>query len=121
MTAQWTTLVVDANDPESLASFWANALRWDQHATDPTDGSVVVGDPERRLPILLFLSTRETKSLKNRLHLDVNPIGCNQQEELDRLVRLGAREVDIGQRDAAWVVLADPEGNEFFLLHKRLG
>jgi hypothetical protein len=120
MTARWTTLVIDAHDPESLASFWAAVLSWDQHQTDPTDGSVVVADPDRQLPILLFLPTQEAKSRKNRVHLDVNPVGCDQQQELARLVGLGAREVDIGQRNVAWVVLADPEGNEFCLLHRRL-
>src|SRR6266550_3194278 len=119
VAAQWTTLVIDAQVPESLASFWAAALRWDRHPTDPTDGSVVVADPDRRLPILLFLPTQETKARKNRVHLDVNPMGCDQQEELERLVGLGAREVDIGQRNTAWVVLADPEGNEFCLLQRR--
>jgi hypothetical protein len=84
VAAQWTTLVVDALDPESLARFWANALRWDQHATDPTDGSVVVADPDHRHPILLFLPTQETKSQKNRVHLDLNPIGCDQDEERER-------------------------------------
>ena len=120
MTAQWTTLVFDAHDPESLAAFWAAVLRWDREAPDPTDGSVVVADPDRRLPILLFLATQETKSRKNRVHLDVNPIGCDQHEELTRLVGLGAHEVDIGQEDTAWVVLSDPEGNEFCLLQRRL-
>jgi hypothetical protein len=120
VTAQWTTLVIDAHDPESLASFWAAVLRWDQHPTDPTDGSVIVADPAHRLPILIFLPTQETKSQKNRVHLDVNPIGCEHQEELERLVALGAREVDIGQRNTAWVVLADPEENEFCLLQRRL-
>jgi hypothetical protein len=118
MAARWTTLVIDAQDHESLASFWASVLRWDQHATDPSDGSVVVADPDRRLPILLFLPTPEAKSQKNRVHLDVNPIGCDQQRELERLIGLGAREVDIGQQATAWVVLADPEGNEFCLLQK---
>ena len=120
MTARWTTLVIDAHDPESLASFWAAALHWDRHDRDPTDGSVVVGDPDRRLPILLFLPAQEAKSGKNRVHVDVNPVGCDQQEELARLVGLGAREVDIGQRNTAWIVLADPEGNEFCLLRRRL-
>jgi len=81
---------------------------------------VVVADPDRQLPILLFLPTQETKARKNQLHLDVNPIGCDQQQELKRLIGLGAREVDIGQRDTTWVVLADPEGNEFCLLQRRV-
>jgi hypothetical protein len=58
--------------------------------------------------------------VKNRLHLDLNPSGCNQPEELKRLLSLGARRRDIGQgSDVSWVVLQDPEGNEFCLLRTR--
>ena len=62
----------------------------------------------------------EPKTIKNRLHIDVNPAGCDQAEELQRLQALGARQVDVGQRDAPWIVLADPEGNEFCLLRRRV-
>jgi phospholipase/lecithinase/hemolysin len=59
----------------------------------------------------------ESKTLKNRLHIDVNATGTDQQHELERLLALGARRVDVGQTpDVSWIVLADPEGNEFCLL-----
>jgi hypothetical protein len=54
--------------------------------------------------------------VKNRIHLDVTPAGADQAEELERLLALGARRVDIGQGETPWVILADPEGNEFCLL-----
>jgi len=55
------------------------------------------------------------KPARNRLHLDVKPVNRGQQAELDRLLALGARQVDVGQGDQSWYVLADPEGNEFCL------
>jgi hypothetical protein len=57
--------------------------------------------------------------VKNRLHLDLRPIGCDQRDELERLLECGARRADVGQGDETWIVLADPEGNEFCLLRGR--
>jgi hypothetical protein len=71
-------------------------------------------------PLLVFVPVPEAKTVKNRVHLDVNPSGCDQAEELERLLALGARRVDVGQGDQPWVVLADPEGNEFCLLARRV-
>ena len=60
------------------------------------------------------------KTWKNRLHLDIAPsVGGDQQAEVDRLVSLGATHLDIGQGDVSWVVLADPDGNEFCVLTPR--
>jgi len=70
--------------------------------------------------VLLVIEVPEQKTVKNRVHLDVNPVGADQEEELQRLLALGARPVDIGQGETTWVVLADPEGNEFCLLRRRL-
>ncbi len=71
------------------------------------------------MPIIGATATREPerKAVKNRLHLDLRAEGLAMPAELRRLLGLGARRVDVGQGpDASWVVLADPEGNEFFLL-----
>jgi Glyoxalase-like domain len=61
----------------------------------------------------------EGKTVKNRVHLDVNPTGREQDEEVRRLLDLGARDADVGQGDQSWVVLADSEGNEFCVLADR--
>ena len=73
-------------------------------------------------PGLLFLRVPEDKAVKNRLHLDLRPQdGSDQAAELERLLAMGARRVDVGQgSDVTWVVLADPEGNEFCLLRSTL-
>jgi hypothetical protein len=68
----------------------------------------------------MFVTVPEAKTVKNRIHLDVSPAGCDQDEELARLLALGARPVDVGQGDSPWFVLADPEGNEFCLLRRRV-
>lgn len=111
-------IVVDSLDPPALARFWANALGWrltyedeQESVLEPPEGS-----PEENVaPDLLFGSNNDAKVAKNRLHLDLRPL--DQQAEVDRLVALGATRVDIGQPPTvSWVVLADPEGNEFCVL-----
>jgi hypothetical protein len=72
-----------------------------------------------RGPGLVFVTVPETKTLKNRLHIDLAPATDDQEAEVRRLESLGARRMDIGQGDARWVVLADPEGNEFCVLTPR--
>jgi len=68
---------------------------------------------------LTFVKVPEPKTVKNRVHLDLRPFRCDQDEEVARLLALGATHVDIGQGDVPWVVLADPEGNEFCVLRRR--
>jgi hypothetical protein len=70
--------------------------------------------------MIVFAPVPEAKTVKNRVHLDVNPSGVDQYVELERLLALGATRVDVGQADdVPWIVLADPEGNEFCLLGRR--
>lgn len=114
MSVKLGTVVIDCAEPEHLARFWCDVLEWDVVDSDD-DGSVEIGARDQRHFTLLFEPVTETKSIKNRLHLDLNPRG-DQASELDRLLGLGARHVDIGQGDQSWYVLADPEGNEFCLL-----
>ena len=113
-----TEVIIDAADPAGLASFWVDVLGWT--VTEADDTGVEIGGPEGGVKIV-FVPVEEPKAGKNRVHLDVNPIGCEQPQELARLLSLGAMEVDVGQGDQTWVVLADPEGNEFCLLRTRVG
>ena len=72
---------------------------------------VVIAKDGNSFPGLIFVPVPEGKTSKNRLHIDLNPE--NQEAEVERLTGLGARRIDIGQGDVTWVVMADPEGNEF--------
>jgi hypothetical protein len=110
-------VAVDCHDPGPLATFWAEALGWrvtyetdDEWVIEPAKGSRQDGV----VPDLIFLRVPDEKAVKNRLHLDLRP--AERDAEVERLVGLGARRVDIGQGEQTWVVLADPEGNEFCVL-----
>jgi hypothetical protein len=119
MGSRFTELVVDAASPEQLAEFWMAVLRW--RTTGRYQGAVEIADPAGGGPSLTFVPVPDVKRTKNRLHIDVNPVGCDQEQEVERLIGLGARRVDVGQgHDKSWIVLADPEGNEFCVLSARL-
>jgi predicted enzyme related to lactoylglutathione lyase len=117
MTLHINTLTIDCHDPHEQARFWSQALSWEL-ILDPDGDPMIVPTPDpNALPgafPILFLGAPGTKERKNRLHLDLAP--DDQVAEVERLERLGATKVDIGQNDVSWVVMADPEGNEFCVL-----
>ena len=115
MTLRWHSVVIDCHDKARVARFWTAALGLPLQGPDD-DGDVWL-EPRGGGPDLLFLEVPDPKTVKNRLHLDLIP--DDQAREVARLESLGARRVDIGQGDAAWVVMADPEGNEFCVLTPR--
>jgi catechol 2,3-dioxygenase-like lactoylglutathione lyase family enzyme len=117
MAARLTEIVVDSADPEPLAAFWCEVLGWE--VVDRDEGDVEIGGSSGG-PTLLFQLVADRKQVKNRIHLDVNPTDRDQAAEVERIVALGARRIDIGQGDVRWVVLADPEGNEFCVLGTRV-
>lgn len=112
MTLRFTEVCIDAADIHALGQWWAGVLGWPAETTD--DGDVVLRAPAAQGPDWLFLAVPDDKVVKNRIHFDFTP--DDQQAEVDRLIALGARHVDIGQGDESWVVLPDPEGNEFCVL-----
>jgi len=116
MTSRLVALCFDANDPARLASFWAAALRWDID-DESNDEIALVPTDDTRFRIE-FPSVPERKAGPNRLHLDLTTTSIDDQDEtVARLVELGARHIDVGQRpDEGHVVLADPEGNEFCVI-----
>ena len=121
MGSVFRELVIDCEDPERIAGFWSEVLGWP--LTKEEQGFCWLsstGDFMSPEPLLIFVPVPEAKTVKNRLHIDVNPTGSDQPEELERLLALGARPVDVGQGEVPWVVLADPEGNEFCLLKRRV-
>lgn len=115
MPSRWYTVVVDCADPARVAEFWAAVLDYKVIYSAPDE--VVIGRDEHTYPELAFAPVPESKTVKNRLHIDLNP--DDQAAEVERLLALGATRVDIGQGDVSWVVLADPEGNEFCVLRAR--
>lgn len=112
-------IIVDCNDPRLVAEFWGATLGWKVQDDDGVLWMSASGAPFPDL-LLVFIAVPEQKALKNRIHLDVSPTGCDRDEEVARLVALGARPVDVGQGEQSWVVLADPEGNEFCVLGRRV-
>ncbi|MER5824058.1 VOC family protein [Streptomyces mirabilis] len=115
MTLEWQNVIVHSADPEALGQWWAEALGWVVvHSSDVE--FAIRPEPERR-PGLEFVRLDESKKAKSRLHLDFVP--DDQDAEVARLEAHGAQRVDIGQGDQSWVVMADPEGNEFCVLRQR--
>ncbi|MEU2895881.1 VOC family protein [Streptomyces sp. NPDC001273] len=124
MTSRFTELAVDCRDPEGLAAFWCEVL--DFEVIDRSESKVEIGSwvptveevrARQMPPTLLFIRVPEDKTVKNRLHLDVSPIDRSTEDEVTRLLALGATRTDVGQGpDRSWVVMADPEGNEFCVL-----
>ena len=117
MPCTFTELSIDAADPRRIADWWAEVLGYT--VLDATDDGVEIGAANGALPTLVFVKVPEAKRVKNRLHIDLNAsAGSTQEEELQRLLELGAKQVDVGQKGVSWHVLADLEGNEFCLLRR---
>ncbi|MGC5016283.1 VOC family protein [Streptosporangium sp. DT93] len=111
-------VVVDCADPRAMARFWDEAMDWTLNEVD--DDHAVLRSAKGVGPYLDFVRTPGTKTVKNRIHLDLRPYpGDDLAEEVARLRTLGAVDVDLGQGDVPWTVLADPEGNEFCVLTPR--
>ena len=126
MTSKFTELAIDCADPGGLARFWCAVLDYEVQGED--DGVVTIGSPKVPEgknrpgpvpPVLTFAHVPEGKTVKNRVHLDVNPTDGEQDEEIARLVGLGATVVNDNRPEFSWVTLTDPEGNEFDVLAGR--
>ncbi len=120
MTLEWEQVIIDSLNPQALGAWWAQALGWVVVNDDPEEFEIRPA-PDT-MPGLLFGTAAERKTQKNRLHLDFRPV--DQAAEVARLLALGARRADVGQGASGpggvpWVVLADPEGNEFCVLGPR--
>lgn len=111
----WEQTVIDAYDPVALGRWWAEALGW--VIVNDTVEDFEIHESSDRVPGIIFEDVGETKQQKNRVHLDFQT--TDQEAEVQRLLRLGASRVDVGQGNVSWVVLADPEGNEFCVLAAR--
>lgn len=129
MSVRWYSVVVDCHDVKAQSRWWAGVLGW--QIVYEADDEVVIAPAfaldlgrdvprEQQGPGLIFVPVPESKAVKNRLHIDLAPAPDDDRDaEVRRLESLGARRIDIGQGDVTWVVLADPEGNEFCVLSPR--
>lgn len=115
MGLKMSHVCIDCKDAHAVASFWKDLLGY-KLIDESEDGEVeiVLESPNEDDTDLLFVEVPEGKTLKNRIHFDLRPV--DQAAEVERAKSLGATEVDIGQGDQTWVVLADVEGNEFCIL-----
>jgi hypothetical protein len=120
MSSRILAIDIDCHDAESLAGFWREALGY-RSTNRWTDAKgleyLEIGGPEGE-PIVLFQPVGEDKVVKNRLHLDLVPTEGSQAGEVRRLIGLGAKQLS-DEPEFPWVVLADPEGNEFCVLPPR--
>jgi predicted enzyme related to lactoylglutathione lyase len=123
MSSRISHVSVDARDAYAQSLFWAQVLNWHEDPDDPNlpeheECLILSPDGGERL---LFINVPEDKTVKNRLHLDLRPVDGTRDEEVARLLALGATEhADLRRPDGGgWVTLADPEGNEFCILTAR--
>jgi predicted enzyme related to lactoylglutathione lyase len=120
MTARISHTTIDARDAYAQSVFWGKVLGFAEDADDPNEpghAECMIFSPDRTQK-LLFIEVPEAKQVKNRVHFDLDPVTGGRDEELARLRELGATVVDDRRRPdgTGWVVLADPEGNEFCIL-----
>lgn len=117
MPSKIATITIDAVQPRVVADFWCAVLDW--QVVDEDTGIVSIAPKDNSWPSIDVIAVPAAKAAKNRLHLDLRADGVSTSAELERLLALGARRTDVGQGpDVSWVVLADPEGNEFCLLSR---
>jgi hypothetical protein len=123
MACRISELVLDCREPDVLARFWCEVLDF-VVLERLDDGSVEIGPSEGfggPQPTIILSPSDQPGQGKTRLHIDVNATDRDQDAELERLLKLGARPADVGQTgQESWHVLADPEGNVFCLLRARL-
>ena len=106
-------VAVDTRDPERLARFWTELLGYEIREVE--EDGISIAAPDGSGGTIDFLQVPDGKTVKNRLHFDLRP--DDRDAEVERALALGATRVDVGQGpDVTWVVLADPEGNEFCIL-----
>jgi predicted enzyme related to lactoylglutathione lyase len=111
-------IVIDTHDLPGLARFWTQALGW--QVLSEREREIVIG-PDMNAPVgICFMPVSDAKTAKNRVHVDLTTGAADRDQEIERLLALGARRADVGQTgEVSWTVLADPEGNEFCVVRPK--
>jgi hypothetical protein len=123
VACRFTELIIDCHDHDLVGRFWQEVLGYEvtERSDGPEDFYVELTGPPGAGPRIVVGRAPDDKVVKNRLHIDVNATDRDRDAEVERILELGATRVDIGQGDdVSWVVLADPEGNEFCVLRSRV-
>jgi predicted enzyme related to lactoylglutathione lyase len=111
-------IVIDTRDLPALARFWTQALGW--RILSEREREIVIGSDENAPVGICLMPVSDPKTVKNRVHIDLTSGAEDREREIERLISLGARRVDIGQTgQESWTVLADPEGNEFCVVRPK--
>jgi predicted enzyme related to lactoylglutathione lyase len=111
-------IVIDTRDLPALARFWTQALGW--RILSEQEREIVIGSDENAPVGICLMPVSDPKTVKNRVHIDLTSGAEDREREIERLISLGARRVDIGQTgQESWTVLADPEGNEFCVVRPK--
>jgi catechol 2,3-dioxygenase-like lactoylglutathione lyase family enzyme len=115
MVSSMHNITVDCADARLLGRFWAEVLGWNLYFDDDPEVLVAPAFPPIAGPTMLFIPVPEPRTVKNRLHVDLQPNDRSRDDEVERLIGLGATVVEDHRTDAGlgWVWLADPEGNDF--------
>jgi catechol 2,3-dioxygenase-like lactoylglutathione lyase family enzyme len=117
VTSSLRNITVDCRDAVALGRFWAAVLGWNVYVDDDPEVLVAPCFPPSQGPTMLFIPVPEPRTVKNRVHLDIVPSDRTRDEEVARLVGLGATVVEDHRNQSGeglgWVWLADPEGNDF--------
>ena len=111
-------IVIDTHDLPGLARFWTRALGW--QVLSEREREIVIGPDVHAQVGICFMPVTDNKTVKNRVHVDLTTSAADRDQEIERLLALGARRVDVGQTgEESWTVLADPEGNEFCVVRPK--
>jgi hypothetical protein len=111
-------IVIDTHDLPALARFWTRALGW--QVLSEREREIVIGPDVSAQVGICFMPVTDNKTIKNRVHVDLTTSAADRDQEIERLLALGARRVDVGQTgEESWTVLADPEGNEFCVVRPK--
>ena len=123
MVSRVSHTTFDCRDAFALSEFWKQVLGYGDVPGDPNEPGheecMIVGSDAE--PRLLFIEVPEGKQVKNRIHLDLEPTDRARDAEIERVIALGAKPLnDFRKEDGTgWLVLADPEGNEFCILRSQ--